>query len=84
MERRVDLAVARLEADALARSFGLTRKTRFINVLDAAGISKTQKAQASRERCQHGRVVVLPCPQTWAYGHGQRAASRAWRHFDDT
>ena len=42
MERRVDLAVARLEADALARSFGLTRKTRFINVLDAAGISKTQ------------------------------------------
>jgi outer membrane protein TolC len=43
MDRRVDLAVARLEVEALARSFGLTRKTRFINVLDAAGISKTQK-----------------------------------------
>jgi outer membrane protein TolC len=43
MERRIDLAVARLEAEALARSLGLTRKTRFINVLDAAGISKTQK-----------------------------------------
>ena len=35
--------MARLEAEALARSFGLTRNTRFINVLDAAGISKTQK-----------------------------------------
>ena len=43
MDRRVDLAVARLEVDALARSYGLTRSTRFINVLDASAISKTQK-----------------------------------------
>jgi outer membrane protein TolC len=43
MDRRVDLAVAKLEVEALARSFGLTRTTRFINVLDASGISKTQK-----------------------------------------
>ncbi len=43
MDRRVDLALARLETEALARSFGLTRSTRLINVLDASGISKTQK-----------------------------------------
>ena len=43
MDRRVDLAVARLEIEALARSYGLTRATRFVNVLDASGISKTQK-----------------------------------------
>jgi outer membrane protein TolC len=43
MDRRVDLMVARLEAEALARSFGLTRATRLINVFDASGISKTQK-----------------------------------------
>ncbi|MGH6736668.1 MAG: TolC family protein [Methyloceanibacter sp.] len=43
MDRRVDLAIAKLEAEALARSYGLTRKTRFINVVDASGISKTQK-----------------------------------------
>jgi len=43
MDRRVDLDVARLEVDALARSYGLTRATRFINVLDASAISKTQK-----------------------------------------
>ena len=43
MDRRVDLAVVRLQTEALARSFGLTRNTRLINVLDASGISKTQK-----------------------------------------
>jgi len=43
MDRRVDLAVARLEVEALARSYGLTRSTRFINVLEASGVSKTQK-----------------------------------------
>ena len=43
MDRRVDLAIARLEIAALAKSFGLTRWTRLINVVDASGISKTQK-----------------------------------------
>lgn len=43
MDRRVDLAVGRLEVEALARSYGLTRSTRFINVLEASAISKTQK-----------------------------------------
>jgi len=43
MDRRVDLAIGKLEVEALARAYGLTRKTRFINVLDASGISKTQK-----------------------------------------
>jgi len=43
MDRRVDLQIALFEVEALAKSYGLTRKTRFINVLDASGISKTQK-----------------------------------------
>jgi outer membrane protein TolC len=43
MDRRVDLQIGRMEVEALARSYGLTRATHFINVLDAAGISKTQK-----------------------------------------
>lgn len=34
MDRRVDLQIALFEVEALAKSFGLTRKTRFINVLD--------------------------------------------------
>ena len=43
MDQRVDLQIARIETELLARSYGLTRTTRFINVLEASGISKTQK-----------------------------------------
>jgi outer membrane protein TolC len=62
MERRVDLAVARLEAEALARSFGLTRKTRFINVLDAAGISKTQKDKGEPSADGGGFNIAFEVP----------------------
>jgi outer membrane protein TolC len=41
--RRTDLVIARMEIDILALQLGLTRKTRFINALEAAGISKTEK-----------------------------------------
>jgi outer membrane protein TolC len=41
--RRVELVIARTELDILALHLGLTRKTRFINALEAAGISKTEK-----------------------------------------
>jgi outer membrane protein TolC len=40
--RRTDLVIARMEIDILALQLGLTRKTHFINALDAAGISKTE------------------------------------------
>ena len=49
MDHRVDLQIARIEVEALAKSYGLTRATRFINVLDASGISKTQKDKGSGE-----------------------------------
>jgi outer membrane protein TolC len=42
IRRRVDLKIARIEVDTLAKSFGLTNATRFINLLDVAGISRTQ------------------------------------------
>jgi outer membrane protein TolC len=43
LRRRVDLQVARIEVDALARSSGLTNATRFINLLEVSGISRTQR-----------------------------------------
>ena len=55
MDRRVDLQIARLEVEALAKSYGLTRTTRFVNVLDASGISKTQK-DTRRAACRWRRV----------------------------
>jgi outer membrane protein TolC len=62
MDRRVDLAVARLEAEALARSFGLTRNTRLINVLEASGISKTQKDKGERSADGGGYNIEFEVP----------------------
>ncbi|HEX2447816.1 MAG TPA: TolC family protein [Methyloceanibacter sp.] len=62
MDRRVDIAVARLETEALARSFGLTRNTRLINVLDASGISKTQKDKGEPSADGGGYNIVFEVP----------------------
>ncbi len=43
IRRRVDLQIARIEVDTLAKTYGLTDATRFINLLDVAGISRTQR-----------------------------------------
>ena len=42
IRRRVDLQTARIEVDAIAKSYGLTRATRFVNLLEVAGVSRTQ------------------------------------------
>jgi outer membrane protein TolC len=41
VRRRVDLQVGRLELEALAKTYGLTRATRFINLLEVSGVSRT-------------------------------------------
>jgi len=43
VRRRIDLQIARLELDRLAKSHALTNATRFINLLDVSGISRTQR-----------------------------------------
>jgi outer membrane protein TolC len=50
VRRRVDLQVARLEVAALAKSYGLTGATRFVNLLDAAGIAKDVRNRHTAER----------------------------------
>ena len=49
MDARIDLAVARLETEALAKNLGLTRRTRFINVLEF-GASHTSSNEEPVER----------------------------------
>lgn len=43
VDKRIDLAIARMELDILAKSYGLTRATRFINVLEVAGMRSFEK-----------------------------------------
>jgi outer membrane protein TolC len=41
--RRVDLQISRIEIEALAKSYGLSQATRFINLLEVSGIGITAK-----------------------------------------
>ncbi len=50
VRRHVDLKIGRLELDALAKSYGLTQATRFINVLDAGFAGKTTREKATGEK----------------------------------
>ncbi len=50
VRRRVDLQIARLELDALAKSYGLTSATRFVNLLELSGVSKTVKDRETGAR----------------------------------
>jgi outer membrane protein TolC len=43
VRRRVDLAIARMELDILAKEMGLTRRTRFINAFGVSGMRSTEK-----------------------------------------
>jgi outer membrane protein TolC len=50
IRRRVDLQIARIEVEALAKTHGLTQTTRFINLLEVAGIERTTQTRATGER----------------------------------
>ena len=62
LNARVDVQMARAEMEAMAKSYGLTRKTHFLNVLDAAGISKTQKDRGEKRAEGGGYELVLEVP----------------------
>jgi outer membrane protein TolC len=62
MDKRVDLEIARLETEALARSYGLTRSTRLVNVLNASGISKTQKNKGEPSADGGGFDIAFEVP----------------------
>src|SRR5262249_14577403 len=48
VSRRVDLQIARIELDVLAKSYGLTQASRFINILDAGYADKLEKRPDER------------------------------------
>jgi len=50
VRRRIDLQIARIELAALAKSYGLTQATRFVNLLELSGIAKTKIERATGER----------------------------------
>lgn len=63
VRRHVDLQIGRIELDALAKSWGLTQATRFINVLDAGFAGKTTREKATGGKLRdRGFDVELQIP----------------------
>ena len=63
VRRRVDLQMSRVELDTLAKSFGLTQATRFINILEGGYASKLEKDKETGESARlRGFDVTLQVP----------------------
>ncbi|ARQ02163.1 TolC family protein [Pseudorhodoplanes sinuspersici] len=48
--RRVDIQSARIELAALAKTYGLTEASRFVNLLELSGIRKTKQSRSTGEK----------------------------------
>ena len=62
IRRRLDLQIARIEVDALAKSHGLTKATRFINLLEVGGVSRTQRDASGVHGTGGGAEVEFQVP----------------------
>src|SRR5262249_24122337 len=65
INRRVDLQVARIELETIAKSYGLTNATRFVNLFELAGIYKDTRESVGSENVQFrdfgpGATVEIP------------------------
>ncbi|MGJ4943034.1 TolC family protein [Bradyrhizobium sp. HKCCYLS1011] len=59
---RIDLQIARIELAALAKSLSLTEATRFVNLLDLAGIDRTTRDPDGRKFSERGVDVQFQIP----------------------
>jgi outer membrane protein TolC len=62
VQRRIDLQIARIEVAALAKALGLTSATRFVDLLEVAGISKTMQEPGGNRFHESGVGVDLQVP----------------------
>ena len=62
VRRRVDLQIMRLEVEALAKNYGLTKTTRFINLLEVSGIQKRVQEPGGEPVTQRGLSVEFEVP----------------------
>ena len=71
LDRRLDLKAARLDMESLAKSYGLTKNTRFINVLEGGYADKATKSKDTGERSwDPGFTLTLEVP-IFDFGEGK-------------
>jgi outer membrane protein TolC len=59
--RRIDLQMARIETEILAKSYGLTKATRFVSLLEAGGVAKVTREFETTLR-ERGFEIELQVP----------------------
>jgi len=59
---RIDVQIARIEVKTLAKSFGMSQATRFINVLELTGIDKAKYPDGEASSRDRGVEVELQVP----------------------
>lgn len=62
LSRRADVKIAQIEVETLAKSFGLSQATRFINVLELGGIAKTTRSAEGEVTRARGVEIELQVP----------------------
>lgn len=62
VRQRIDLQMARIDLEALAKSRGLTGATRFVNLIEVAGVSKRVREPGGKAVTQPGVGVELQIP----------------------
>jgi len=70
---RIDLQTARMELAELAKEYGLTHATRFINVLEAGGVSRNE-IKAGEQTPRNGYALSFEIP---IYDFGEVKTKRA-------
>ena len=72
MDSRLDLQMVKLESEALAKNLELTRRTRFINVLELGIANNT----SNQEQMQHGYEISFELP-LFDWGESRIAAAES-------
>jgi outer membrane protein TolC len=62
IEHRIDLQIARIELDALAKSLNLTEATRFVTLLDVAGVDRKTRDPNGTTFSERGFDVQFQIP----------------------
>ncbi|KKC34499.1 TolC family protein [Devosia psychrophila] len=79
MGKRVDLAAMRLELEVTAKSLGLTEATRFVSILDLAGLSTTKgSTETGESETEVGAELEVQIPLFDAGGASVRRASETY------
>jgi outer membrane protein TolC len=85
LQHRLDLRIARLELDALARSLGLTQATRFVNALDLAAQNRykstdkiTADSVSKTKTITNGFVATIEIP---LFDFGQARVAEAEQRY---